>query len=80
MIDLGRTSTSVKIEAPVVLKPEQDSKKASAAEEIAPEIKNGRAPITEQTSHAVESGRTFRNHERDGRLLISVCGQRMEIL
>ena len=61
IIDLGRTSTSVKIEAPVVLKPEQDSKKASAADEIAPEIKNGRAPITEQRSHAVD---TIRNPSR----------------
>ena len=41
---LGRLSMSVRIDAPVVEKPETDSKKASIGEEIAPLIKNGNAP------------------------------------
>ena len=50
-IDFGIDSISVRIEAPVVLKPEQDSNTASARSGIDPEIINGAAPAREHTSH-----------------------------
>ena len=55
--DLGMASISVRIEAPVVLKPEQDSKKASAAEGIAPDSQKGSAPMTEQSSQLTDTTR-----------------------
>ena len=56
-IDFGRDSISDRIDAPVVVKPEQDSKKASTGDGMAPEITNGIAPTTEATSQLVETTR-----------------------
>jgi hypothetical protein len=46
----GIASTSVKIEAPVVVKPETVSKKASVKDGIAPENKKGSEPKKEKSS------------------------------
>jgi hypothetical protein len=43
-IDFGRISTSVRIEAPVVLKPDTDSKIASVGDGMVPESIYGRLP------------------------------------
>lgn len=56
-MDLGSASMSVKIVDPVVVKPEQDSKKASATSGIAPDAKNGIAPMTEATIQVTETTR-----------------------
>ena len=50
-------SMSVRMEAPVVVKPEQDSKNASAADGIAPESQKGSAPMTEQSSQLTDTTR-----------------------
>ena len=51
-IPLGSDSISVNMEAPVVVKPDDVSKKASINEGIAPLITKGRAPTTEINIHA----------------------------
>lgn len=54
-MDLGSTSMSLRIEAPVVLNPEHDSKTASAMPGMAPEITKGAAPTMEHTSHVKDT-------------------------
>jgi hypothetical protein len=46
-MERGSASTSVKIDDPVVLKPDADSKKASKNPGISPEIMNGAAPTAD---------------------------------
>jgi hypothetical protein len=50
-IEKGRFSTSVNIEDPVVVKPDDDSKKASTNEGIVPLKIYGRAPMSEKIIH-----------------------------
>jgi hypothetical protein len=54
-IDFGRASISVKIDAPVVVKPDIDSKKASINPGMALEIIYGEAPINEKKTHEKET-------------------------
>jgi hypothetical protein len=51
-MDLGRASTSVKMEAPVVVKPDMLSKKASAGFFVTPEMRKGRAPAKDAQTQA----------------------------
>jgi len=70
----GRDSTSVRIEAPVVVKPETISKKQSAKEANSPENQKGRAPnklrktqmspTTAKPSREKKSGRARRRTSR----------------
>ena len=48
----GNTSTSSMIDAPVVVKPDVDSKKASVTFVMLPCIRNGNIPKNENTTHA----------------------------
>ncbi len=50
-IEYGRDSTSGKIDAPVVVNPDVDSKNASTNEVIDPLSRKGNVPIQERTSH-----------------------------
>lgn len=53
----GSDSTSEKIEAPVVEKPEELSKKASANDDVHPQSKKGKEPIKLDKSHADATNR-----------------------
>lgn len=50
-IDLGRLSISVKIEEPVVVKPETDSNHASVKDAKSPDRINGNEPIALMRNH-----------------------------
>ena len=60
-IERGRTSISVSMEAPVVVNPEQLSKKASAKDGIAPDNMNGNEPINDAINQLMD---TIRNPSR----------------
>ena len=64
-MDFGRLSISVRIEAPVVVNPDMDSKRASVKLGMAPERKRGRQP-TKAESTQLEL--TSRNPSRVERL------------
>ena len=51
-IACGRTSKSLIIDAPVVVNPDVDSKKASVTFVMQPCIRNGNMPKNENTAHA----------------------------
>ena len=68
-IDFGSASTSVKMDAPVVVKPETVSKSASINEGIAPDRKNGSAP---KTDSAIQLNATITKPSRENRRLF--CG------
>jgi hypothetical protein len=54
-IEYDIDSTSGMIDAPVVVNPDDDSKKASTNEGIDPLIRYGNVPIHERTSHDKET-------------------------
>ena len=60
-MERGSTSTSVSIDEPVVVKPEQLSKKASVKLYIVPEITNGSAPTAEARNQLTD---TIKNPSR----------------
>lgn len=55
IMDLGSTSISVKMDAPVVVKPETDSKNASVKEGIDAEKMYGKLPKTEKSNQESET-------------------------
>ena len=61
-IERGMLSISVRTDAPVVLKPDQASKKESIKLSKLPETQKGKAPTTEAINHPRD---TIRNPSRD---------------